>query len=317
MLIGRPMDLHSKSPPALLARPSARLDRSPRCSARAGIAGAALLVLVSGCTGPGRPERVAEARRVGLTLRADFAQAVDASNRAVMAQSERESSKFAQEADQARQRVSLGAKALGKDLQKLDFEEESRRFEEFRSSFTAYEVLDRSILGLAVAHTNLKAMRLSFGPVHDAASAFSDKISNLSKLAPAAESCGARVRALEAVAAVRELELLEGQHIAEASDSEMTNQEARMKQLAVSAQSALSDVAKLVPKQSTESEAAAKELAHFDELHQEVLRLSRQNSNVRSTGMALGERRTLSSACERLIEEVNAGLTKRAAPATR
>ena len=128
-------------------------------------------LVASGCTT--RPlEQLPEARRVSEDLLVQFTKAADASNRAVMADTDEASERFAREAEQMVDTVQKDADALKPLLQDLDYAEEARLLEEFGRRFAEYRALDRTILELAVENTNLKAQRLSFGPAQEAADAF-------------------------------------------------------------------------------------------------------------------------------------------------
>lgn len=122
-------------------------------------------------------ERLTEARRLSADLLVQLTMAADASNRAVMAESDGASAAFAMEAEQTSETVQRDVVALASLLTALRYADETRVLEEFRNRFAEYRALDRSILQLAVEATNLKAQRLSFGSGRDAANAFRDALS--------------------------------------------------------------------------------------------------------------------------------------------
>ena len=86
-----------------------------------------------------------------------FTKAADASNRAVMADTDEASVRFAREAEQMVDTVQKDADALKPLLQELGYADEARLLEEFGRRFAEYRALDRTILELAVQNTNLKA----------------------------------------------------------------------------------------------------------------------------------------------------------------
>jgi hypothetical protein len=65
----------------------------------------------------------------------------------------------------------------------------------------------------------------------------------------------------------------------------------------------------------TESRIAAKNASEAFEalmgIHAEILKLSRQNSNVRSLAMSLGKKRTLAATCEERLRALQQLLAKR------
>ena len=115
-----------------------------------------------------------EARQLAADLRLQFNKAADASNRAVMADTDEASSAAAREAEEVTGAIQRDAQALQPILQELAYADEIRLLHEFDGRFDEYRTLDRTILGLAVENTNLKAQRLSFGPAREAADAFRD-----------------------------------------------------------------------------------------------------------------------------------------------
>jgi len=117
---------------------------------------------VAGCKPPGNTffTRLAEARKLAADLRVQFAKASDASNRAVMAETDEASLAFAAEATQAGEFVVRDADELAPILRQLDYAGETGRLEQFRRDFAEYERLDHTVLDLAVENSNLKAQRL-------------------------------------------------------------------------------------------------------------------------------------------------------------
>ena len=90
--------------------------------------------------------------------------------------------------------------------------------EEFGRRFAEYRALDRSILELAVENTNLKAQRLSFGPAQEAADAFREALEAVAPSQPAKGQWRVKALVATAVAAVREIQVLQAPHIAEADE---------------------------------------------------------------------------------------------------
>jgi gamma-glutamyl:cysteine ligase YbdK (ATP-grasp superfamily) len=124
---------------------------------------AALFAVISAAatTGCNRPSAVltelVEARRLASELHVQFAQAVDASNRAVMADKDEVSATAAGEARRARDVVERDAQKLRPIVESLGFRDDLKHLEEFNASFDEYRRLDDEILSLAIESTNLKA----------------------------------------------------------------------------------------------------------------------------------------------------------------
>jgi thioredoxin-like negative regulator of GroEL len=81
--------------------------------------------------------------------------------------------------------------------------------------------LDRLVLDLAVENSNLKAQRLSFGPAQAAADEFRDALEAIPSAVPAKDPWRLKAVIATAVAAVREIQVLQAPHIADPDDAAM------------------------------------------------------------------------------------------------
>ena len=283
--------------------------------------GACLGALVLGATSCINPqsalERLSESRHLAGELLVQFTKAADAANRAVMADTDEASIAFAREARQATQAVQAGIDTLAPILQGLGYSDEIRLLEEFRRRFADYAALDGRILELAVENTNLKAQRLSFGPAQQAADGIRDSLEGL-KPAPAADISRVEADVAGALLAVREIQVMQGPHIAEADDAAMTRLEERMATAQTRARHALERLeSRIRPESRPQLAAARAALDRFNALNAEILALSRRNSNVRSLALSLGEKRTVTAACEDSLRALRDALAKRGFAGTR
>lgn len=258
-----------------------------------------------------------DANKLAADLLVEFSKAGDAANRAVMADTDETSVVFAGEAEQATQAVQKDSAALRSLLTLLQYSNELRLLDEFDKRFAEYRALDRSLLDLAVEKTNLKAQRLSFGPAGEAADAFRTA---LDAVMPATQSDAWRVKALAAtaVAAVREIQVLQAPHIAEPDDAAMTRIEARMAAEESDARNTLKTLAGLAaPGSRSQLTDASAALDRFMELNAQIVMLSRRNTNVRSLALSLGQKRMMAAACEDSLRALQDALSKRGFSATR
>jgi hypothetical protein len=281
---------------------------------------AALLFASTGCSDHYELAftRQLEARRIGQELLVQFTTASDATNRAVMADTDEASVAFAQEARDEARSVEASTAALADLIRGLGYKEESDLIREFEGRYAKYSELDRQILELAVENTNIKAQRLSFGSAHAAADTFKAALEELSQTPPARQDCAIRTRALAATVALRELEGLQVRHIAESKDEVMSAFEVQMKQLEADARAALADLAGLHRAELQPGlDAANAALAQYLTLQTQILSLSRRNSNVRSLELALGPKPPLKAACEQTLRALNQKLAQHQLKATR
>jgi hypothetical protein len=272
----------------------------------------------TGCGVNGALGQLSEARRLSADLLVQFTKAADAGNRAVMADTDEGSAAFVREAEQAQLAVQRDADALKPILQGLRYAEETRLLDEFGSRFAEYRALDRTILGLAVENTNLKAQRLSFGPAQEAAESLRDSVEAVAPSDAAKNTWRVKALAAAAVATVREIQVLQAAHIADADDEAMSRKEKRIATLEASARSALEALAALVqPASRPRLGDAAAALDRFMGVNAQILALSRRNSNVRSLALSLNQKGKLAGACEDSLRALRHALETRGFTGTR
>jgi hypothetical protein len=282
-------------------------------------AAALVIATAGGCVDGSKAvlSQQADAHRLASDLHVQFARAADASNRAVMADTDEASSTAAHEADRATQSAQHDAEALRKVLDDLGDREEAELLGRFTSRFGEYRKLDDTILPLAVENTNLKAQRLSFGPAQDAVNAFRQAID--AGVKPAAGTSGrAQALAAAAVAALLEAQVLEARHIAESDEAAMTRMEDAMAAAESKARRALDGLKGTVPPGAAASlAAAAGALDRFIAVNDEIVKLSRRNSNVRSLALSLGKKRTVTAECDETLQALEDALARHHFAATR
>lgn len=274
-------------------------------------------VAVTGCGGGTSVEKLTEARRLSALLLVEFTKAADAANRAVMANTDTESVAFARESTEAADDVRRNAEPLAMLLVSLRYADESKLLGEFTSRFADYQALDRTILELAVENSNLKAQRLSFGPMQKEADAFRDSLASIERSAAPVEVWRVKALVATAVSAVREIQVLQAPHIAEPDDEAMNRIEKQMAASEADARSALEMVDRARPSSKAHIAAARAALDRFMDLNAQLITLSRRNTNVRSLALSLGRKRMLTAGCEESLRALQDGLAKRGFPGSR
>jgi hypothetical protein len=259
-----------------------------------------------------------DARRLASQLLVEFTRAAEASNRAVMAETDEASAAAADDARRARQLVDRDVPALRRVLESLGYRDDLRHLDAFDSRYAEYRRLDDEVLPLAVENTNLKAQRLSFGPAREAASLFQTSMNAAVRAGKAKDACCAEVVAARARAAILEIQVLYAPHIAEANDAAMTSMEEQMTASASTARTALDELpAMLTPAASSSLAAARGALDRFMAVHKEIIALSRRNSEVRSLALSLGQKRKVAAECEAHLLALEEALAKHEFSATR
>ena len=259
-----------------------------------------------------------EARRLASELQVQFTTAADASNRAVMSDSDEAATAAVQEAEQATQAVLRDVEQLEAILKSMGYSEELRFVETFKSRFAEYQKLDAEILPLALENTNLKAQRLSFGPAREAATAFRTALDAAARTARPGDAARVEALAAKAAAAVLEIQVLQAPHIAESEDATMTRMEKQMAAFEAAARMDLERLKALLPSQAgSQLTAAAEALDRFRTINVEIISLSRRNSNVRSLALTLGRKRIVTAQCDDQLRGLREALSKHAMNATR
>jgi hypothetical protein len=260
----------------------------------------------------------AEAHRVSSDLRVQFTRAADASNRAVMADTDEASSGAAHEAEQATLAVQRDVDTLHQILQNLGDRDELAQLDRFTARFDEYRRLDAAVLPLAVENTNIKAQRLAFGPAQNAVIAFRQALETAAKSAAAKNAAAIDALAARAIAAALEIQVIEARHIAESDETAMSRMESSMAASGTAARKAIDSLRVLLPPASQASlAAAAAALDRLTAANAEIVALSRRNSNVRSLALSLGRKRTVTAECSDLLQQLQETLASHHFAATR
>lgn len=302
--------------PTVFAHPHSPDPLKCRHSAIALLLAASVLSTVCGNAPP--LTQLLEARRLAAALQVEFTKASDASNRAVMSDTDDASAAAAGEARQARQIVERDLAALQPILQSLGYTDDLQILDRFKMRFAEYRTLDDEILPLAVENTNLKAQRLSFGPARQAADSFRTAVNDAVRAGASTDRWHAEALAAKAVVAVLEIQALHAPHIAESDDAAMTRMEEQMAASDAAARKAVEQLKEILsPAASAQLAAATAALVRFKTINGEILALSRRNSNVRSLALTLGRKRVVAAECSDQLAALEQALAKHEFSATR
>jgi hypothetical protein len=266
-----------------------------------------------------------KAKRVELVerMRLSLASASEAEKSAVMAITDEDSQTYADQARTATATVEQERQELEQLLEPGGTKHEKDFLTQFSEAFAEFQRIDKDLLDLAVRNTNLKAYSLAFGP---AAAAINEMDAALARVvalrasSPSADDLNIVQQADGArIAALRLLTLLPP-HIAEESDQKMDEMEAVMTNEGQAVHQNLEDLSALPTLSGNPDLAAATvSFARFAELKTQILKLSRENTNVRSLTISLNQKRKVMLVCQDALaaleqaiqEEPIAGLSNR------
>jgi hypothetical protein len=202
-------------------------------------------------------------------------------------------------------------------LESLHYSDEGHLLKEFVNRFREYLELDRRILDLAVENTNLKAQRLSFGPAQEAADSFRDSLRGVVPLV-GANKWHVENLVATAVVTVREIQVLQAPHIADADEAVMTRMEKTMATSEAAARNALKTLSSLVePRSLSRIASATAVLDRFMAVNQQIISLSRRNTNVHSLALSLNQKLQVIAECEKPLHALRDALSKRGLVGTR
>ncbi len=230
-------------------------------------------------------------------MRFHLASAAEAEKSAVLATTDQDSQTFA---DQARTETA-SVESLQTELGTLSpTGREKELLADFLKAFSEFQRVDKELLDLAVKNTNLKAYSLAFGPAADEIKEMDAALSRL--IAQNAGSAFSNARQVMLLAAGAETGALRIQallppHIAEESDTKMDELEARMGREDQQVQKDIKVLEALLPS-NQDVETAKSHYGHFTEIKAQILKLSRENTNVRSLMISLNEKRKVTALCQ-------------------
>lgn len=248
-----------------------------------------------------------KARKAELVerIRLALASASEAADNAVIAMTDQDSSHFA---DQSRAQVAVVERErqeLEGLLQTGGTKTEQDLLGRFSRAFAEFQHIDKELLDLAVRNTNLKAYRLTFGPAAEVLKEMDAALSRLVVQSVNSSSPDAKqVMRCADDARIRALWILTllPPHIAEESDRKMDELESQMAQEDQGVRQDFQSLAALLkPAGSPDLETAVSCYDRFDTIRAQIIRLSRENTNIRSVSISLNEKRRVMLVCQNAL----------------
>ena len=252
-------------------------------------------------------------------MRVNLLKSEETEKSAVMADTDEASRDFADQSRQAADFVDHDRRELESLLNRDHTDKEMKLFHEFDSCWTELRKIDQEILEFAVQNTNLKAAALSFGKGNEAVKRFEQALRNLIHSSLPSDKCShVLISASDALAAGLRIQGLHAPHIAAASDARMDEIEAEMRQDGEIVDASLKKLAALVPEENRvllQDAGAAYE--EFAAVTVEVIKLSRENTNIKSFELSLGKKRKIAAQCDETLISLQETVRNREFKATR
>jgi hypothetical protein len=252
------------------------------------------------------PDRAAQlalkAKRIELVerMRLALASASEAEKSAVMAVTDKDSQTYADQARAAAAKVEQARNELAESLKSAD-QNEQGLLAQFSQAFAGFQRIDADLLDLAVKNTNLKASSLAFGPAATALNEMDAALSRVIAAGSAAAANDLRITQLADAARIAALRIqtLLPPHIAEESNQKMDELEAMMAKEDSVVRHSLQALATMpILSDNPDLKMAVSSYDRFGKIKAEILKLSRENTNVRSVAISLNQKRNVMFQCQ-------------------
>lgn len=252
-------------------------------------------------------------------IRANLHISAEAEKSAVMADTDKASQDFAERSRQAADFVERGRRELETLLTQDHTAQEMKLFGEFTSCWEELRRIDDIILQFAVQNTNLKAAALSFTEGRKTMDRFERSLRELIHQSASSERCSFLAPvAADALAAGLKIHNLQAPHIVESGDLRMDELEAEMLQATNIIDACLGKLTRSTSeKDRALIEEAKAAFAEFSEVNAKVVSLSRQNTNVKSFELSLGNKRKIAAHCDETLVSLQEAVRSREFKATR
>ncbi len=253
------------------------------------------------------------------TMRIHLLEAIEAEKNAVLAITDEASENFAVRARQAADDVESDRKKIEAIIHQEQLPRETGILNEFNICWSQYRKLDETILGLATQNTNLKAQRISATQGAQEMEYFEQSLKRIIERNTNNSRCNEAVMfSYEALTAALKIFALHKPHIEEADDQAMDKIEQSIKSYDASARKALGAVRGIGdPSASEDLNNAETAYERFMKLTDEVLRLSRMNTNIKSAELSLGKNGLISSQCQEILATLQEAVQVQRSKATR
>ena len=241
------------------------------------------------------------------SMRINLHASVEAEKSAVLAETDEASQQFADQAGEASAAVEQARSEIEQLIETEKIPKEVDLLREFNGCWERFREIDRTLLPLAVQNTNLKAFSLSFGPASEAIRRMELALTGLIDSNSSSIEASRIVReSFEALTAAVKIHASQAPHIAEISDAKMDEIEAAMSGYDQEVSASLNTLGELTGAAGKPAlDAARAAYADFRKINSEVVRLSRENSNVRSLALSLGQKRKVTAQCEEILSALH------------
>jgi len=249
-----------------------------------------------------------KADRVNLvaSMRLGLVSASEAEKSAVMAITDKESQTFADQTRAATEQILSEQNELQELLNTGGTQNEKDLLNQFSVLFSEFRLIDSNLLDLAVRNTNLKASSLTFGPAAVALKEMDSALDNIiAKSNISSELNNVLLYSMGAQNAALRIQTMLPQHITEKSEIKMDSLEALIDKEDNKVNMYLDKLSKLkLVLNNPEVAEAVSGYSRYSKIRDSVITLSRENTNVISLSISLGEKRKVSLLCQDKLSDL-------------
>jgi hypothetical protein len=252
-------------------------------------------------------------------MRINLLKSADIEKGAVMADTDQLSRTLAEQAMEAAATVERDRLELSSLIEHDHVDSEKNLLKEFDNCWAQFQKIDKVLLEFAVENTNIKAAGLSFTQGTKALELFEKSLIDLAEDNASSTQHFQIVRIVgAALVAGFKIQYLHAPHIVAANDEEMDRIENEMLTAHQIVKDSLSQLGQLVPAAAqTTLRAAASAYADFEAVTMQVVKLSRQNSNIKSFELSLGRKRKVTAECDEILASLQTIIRNRTFEATK
>lgn len=262
-------------------------------------------------------ENILEKKRVLSEIHVNLLKSVEMEKNAVMALTDQESLAYASQSRIAAAAVDQNLKTLRSLVDAMPTER--KLLNDFATCWTEMSKIDQVILPLAVENTNLKAAALSRELGGQSMQRFEEALNTVG-VSAAGRPSESQIAALTARAMVAALKIfnLHGPHIFEPDNGKMDQIEERVKEEERVVMQSLDTLETLLDNEHTDVVIQAKTaFAEFLTVTNQVVQLSRLNSNIKSLELSLGRKRTVAAQCDDALASLQESIQQKTFKATK
>lgn len=229
---------------------------------------------------------------------------------AILAPTDEQSKAFADESRSSASAVDRDMKSLVKLLSADGAPEARAAADKFAASWKNLSAIDAALLESATQNTNIKAVELSDTVGADLLQKLGENLEKLTaRVIPASRKSEMQSIAREAESSVLKIALLQRRHVNAADAAGKASIDASINAEAAKVTRDLQTLDSMTGKKSRPFiRQAATDFEEFMRLNEEIVRLSRLNTNRASAEISLGRKQAALAECERSLNELRAAV---------